>query len=61
MKKTKIKKKIVIKLKGGYKPTELDDAHKHFQEMKRGTGVITPAKGKGSYIRKKIVKHDDNY
>ena len=59
MKKSKKDKMMVIKLKGGYKPTELDDAHKHFQEIKRGTGVIIPAKGKGSYSRKKfVIKHD---
>ena len=47
---------MVINLKGGHIPLKLDNADQHFEEIKRGTGVIQPEKGKGSYSRKKTKK-----
>lgn len=56
MKALKTKKTMVINLKGGHIPLKLDNPDQHFEEIKRGTGVIQPEKGKGSYSRKKTKK-----
>ncbi len=48
------KEKITFTIKPNYK-TKVENIYEQIQEIKRGTGITRPKKGRGSYTRK--IKH----